>query len=153
MILNIRKLCVGAKSVEDLAEWQAGRLKDVGSIGHTTRMWPKRVEEILETGGSLYWVINRVMRARQRIIGFEETFGPGGGNGVEDSVEPVESTKPKCRIVLDPEIVLTEPWPHRPFQGWRYLKADEAPPDLPEGATLGDLPDDLAITLREIGVV
>ena len=153
MALNIRKLCVGATSVDDLAKWQAGRLKAVGSIGHTTRMWPKRKEEVLETGGSLYWVINRVMRARQRIIGFEETYGPGGGNGVEDSVDPGEAVKPKCRIVLDPEIVLTEPWPHRPFQGWRYLKSEDAPPDLAAGTTPDDLPADLAVALREMGVV
>jgi len=153
MILNIRKLCVGAESVDDLAKWQADRLKAVGSIGHTTRMWPKRREEVLETGGSIYWVINRVMRARQRIIGFEETFGPGGGNGVEDSVDPGEAVKPKCRIVLDPEIVLTEPWPHRPFQGWRYLKSEDAPPDLPAGTTPDDLPVDLAVALRDMGVV
>ena len=29
-------------------------------------------------------------------------------------------------IVLDPELILTTQVPRRPFQGWRYLKAEDA---------------------------
>ncbi len=138
MPLHIRKLCVGADTVEDLKEWQDGRLAQLGSIGHVTRMWPKRQDEVLE-GGSLYWIIKGVMRVRQRIIGFEEW----PADDPED--------KPKCRLVLDPELVLTEPWPHRPFQGWRYLKPEEAPPDLGARDDGEGMPAELAAELRAIG--
>jgi len=33
--------------------------------------------------------------------------------------------------VLDPELILVEPRPQKPFQGWRYLAPEAAPPDLP----------------------
>ena len=51
----------------------------MGSIGHVTRMWPRRVAEVLD-GGSLYWIIKGVMRVRQEITGFEEwpSEDPGG---------------------------------------------------------------------------
>lgn len=138
MTLNIRKLCVGVETVEELQEWQDLRLAQMGSIGHVTRMWPKRQDEVLD-GGSLYWIIKGVMRVRQRIIGFQEWPGD----------DPEE--KPKCRLVLDPKLVLTDPWPHRPFQGWRYLKPEESPPDLGTRDGDGDMPPALAAELRAIG--
>ena len=138
MTLNIRKLCVGAESVDSLRDWQALRLKQMGSIGHVTRMWPRRVAEVLD-GGSLYWIIKGVMRVRQEITGFEEW----------PSEDPEE--KPKCRIILAPELVLTEPWPHRPFQGWRYLVPDEAPPDLGARSDNDDMPPELVAELRSLG--
>ncbi len=138
MVLSIRKLCVGAESVDSLREWQDERLRLNGSVGHVTRMWPKRREEVLD-GGSLYWIIKGVMRVRQQIIGFEE-WPP------EDPED-----KPKCRLVLDPDLVLTEPWPHRPFQGWRYLKPEEAPPDLGSRHDKDDMPADMVAELRAMG--
>jgi hypothetical protein len=46
--------------------------------------------------------------------------------------------------------------PTRPFQGWRYLAADAAPPDIAasRGAdTLDDLPEALRRDLRELGLL
>jgi hypothetical protein len=61
--VHIVKLCVGADSVEDLAEWQIGQIKRAKKEKRKivapvcgTRMWPKRVDDVLK-GGSLYWVI------------------------------------------------------------------------------------------------
>ena len=139
MALHIRKLCVGAESVEDLQVWQDQRLRQRGSIGHVTRMWPRRMEEVLD-GGSLYWIIKGVMRVRQRILAFEEWPGEEPGS------------KPKCRLVLEPQLILTDPWPHRPFQGWRYLKPEEAPPDLGDDTKDGQMPSSLAAELRQLGV-
>lgn len=58
MTIHIVKLCVGADSVEDLAEWQIGQLRRARKAkanaihphqkSHPvcgTRMWPKRLED------------------------------------------------------------------------------------------------------------
>ena len=67
MPLHIIKLAVGCESVKELKGWVAERMQTARKKGlplhhiHTTRMTPKRVEELL-AGGSLYWVI----RAKSR---------------------------------------------------------------------------------------
>lgn len=138
--LNIIKLCVGAESVEDLADWHRAHAHvwAPGTTEHVTRMWPKRDEELLK-GGSLYWVIKGVVQARQRLLGLAERRG---GDGIL-----------RCALVLDAEIIRTENALRRPFQGWRYLDGDEAPRDLPKGRAMDDaLPPELAQALAEIGL-
>ena len=76
---------------------------------------PTRKEEVLD-GGSLYWIIRRFIRVRQRIIGLEAVVGDDG--------------IPRCDLILDPELIRTEPQPRRPHQGWRYLNPADAPKDL-----------------------
>jgi len=52
------------------------------------------------------------------------------------------------------KLILTQTAPRRPFQGWRYLAADDTPKDLPkmrEGDD--DLPADLMAELAEIGIL
>lgn len=140
MALNILKLCVGADSVEDLTQWQTEHrhLWTAGTAEHITRMWPKRESEILD-GGSLFWVIKGQILARQRILGLEARQG---ADGIE-----------RCALVLDLEVIRTEPAARRPFQGWRYLAPEESPRDLPKGRVLDDaLPPALALALAEIGL-
>jgi hypothetical protein len=54
MPLHLIKLCVGCDSVEDLQDWIREKLKDRKKRGlprehvHTTRMVPKRAEELLD---------------------------------------------------------------------------------------------------------
>jgi hypothetical protein len=137
--LHLIKLCVGADSVEDLVDWQASP-RAHGPDGlprHVTRMWPKRADELLD-GGSLYWVIRGVLQARQRILRLDEV---DRGDGIA-----------RCALVLDPEVVRTEARPRRPFQGWRYLTADDVPPDLAAGREGEGLPPKLESMLSEIGV-
>ncbi len=142
MTIHIVKLCVGADSVEDLAEWQAGQLKRLKKAKAKivapvcgTRMWPKRVEDVL-AGGSLYWVIKGVVSVRQRIVAIDDVTDDHGQ---------------RCGLYLDPELVRTTPQPRRAFQGWRYLEPKDAPADL--GALQGgaDLPEDLRRKLVELG--
>ena len=138
--LHLLKLCVGTDGPEELAAWHAKRRRETGRdhAVRVTRMWPRRAEELLQ-GGSLYWVMRGVIRARQTIIGFHERRG-------EDGIM-------RCEIRLENQIVLTETAPRRAFQGWRYLKGEDAPRDLPQGATLQDaLPQALSLALGEIGV-
>jgi hypothetical protein len=72
MPLHLIKLCVGCDSVKDLQEWIRERLKDRKKRGlprehvHTTRMVPKRADELLD-GGSLFWVIRGEVLCRQRL--------------------------------------------------------------------------------------
>lgn len=140
MALNILKLCVGAESVEDLQNWhdQHCGIWSKGTSEHITRMWPKREAEVLD-GGSLYWVIKGIILARQRILALEPRRGL---DGIE-----------RCALVMDAQVIRTEPAPRRPFQGWRYLDPAEAPRDLPKGRAKDDkLPPDLARALADIGL-
>jgi hypothetical protein len=138
--LHLVKLCVGAERVEDLALWQS-TAEAKGPDGlpcHITRMWPKRADEVL-AGGSLYWVFKGALLARQRILRLDEVVGRDG--------------IARCAIVLDPAIVRVAAVPKRPFQGWRYLKASEAPPDLPKARGGDDrLPPTLEAALAELGL-
>ncbi|HRO04216.1 MAG TPA: DUF1489 domain-containing protein, partial [Terricaulis sp.] len=112
MTIHIVKLCVGADSVEDLAEWQIEQIKRAKKAKAKivapvcgTRMWPKRMEEVLK-GGSLYWVIKGVISVRQSIIAIDHVTDNHG---------------PRCGIYLDAHLHRTTPQPRRAFQGWRYL--------------------------------
>lgn len=143
MTLHLIKLCVGIDTVEELEAYRAQRSKEQGARGepvrsvHVTRMFPKQAEKLLD-GGSLYWVIKRVIQCRQRILSLDEIVG-------EDGIR-------RCAIVMDPEIIRTAPAARRPFQGWRYLKTDEAPMDISDPAAGGEsLPPDLRRKLIEIG--
>ncbi len=145
MALHLIKLCVGAESIDDLRDWVARKAQTAVAAGlephsyHTTRMVPKRVEELLD-GGSLYWVIKGQVQARQRLTGIE-TFTDGEGIG-------------RCNLILSPEVVETAYQPRRAFQGWRYLLDNEAPRDLAAlGADTAELPLELRRELAELGLL
>jgi len=133
MPLHLIKLCVGIDSVEDLRAWRAQRAAQGHRSVAPTRQTPKRAADLLE-GGSLYWVIKGSILVRQAI---------------SEIVTLEEGTQP-CKIYLAPELIETAPQPRRPFQGWRYLEAADAPPDL-STAEGEDMPQDLARQLRELG--
>ena len=143
MPLNIIKLCVGCDSIEDLEEWIEFRLDEKRRAGqpveqtHTTRMVPKRVEEL--EGGSLYWVIKGSVQCRQRLLGIRPFTD---GEGIS-----------RCHLVLEPQVVRTDWQPRRAFQGWRYLTAKDAPRDLPAGADVAALPPNLRRDLAELGLL
>ena len=139
--LHLIKLSVGSESVESMEDWQKNRSTQRinGHYFHLTRMWPKREAE-LTNGGSIYWVVKGFVQARQRILNLEEVIG-------DDGIR-------RCAIVLEPGLIRTTIAPKRPFQGWRYLKAEDAPADLGEARQNDDaLPPDLAGALAEIGVL
>jgi hypothetical protein len=132
-MLHLLKLCVGCDSIEDLAQWQKGR----SPLEHWTRNHPKRAEEIL-AGGSLYWVIKGQVRVRQRIMKLDHRENEEGG---------------WCAIVLGRKLTRVRPSFHRPFQGWRYLEAKDAPPDIVKGQAADELPEKLAAELRALGLL
>jgi len=143
--LHLVKLCVGTDSIEDLRQWQSQRTAERLARGedprprHVTRMWPRRDAELL-AGGSLYWVIRGVIRVRQKIADLQEVRG-------EDGIR-------RCAIILEPALIPVAPRPRAAFQGWRYLVAKDAPPDI--GAAPGeapDLPPGLREALSKFGVL
>ncbi len=139
--INLIKLSVGSESVQTLTVWQqTGRARTVDGLPrHVTRMWPKRSDELLN-GGSIYWVIKGLVQCRQRILRLDEVIGSDGIR--------------RCGIVFEPEIIRTQSSRKRPFQGWRYLRHEDAPPDLPMGRECEDvLPVELNRALAEIGVL
>ena len=137
MALHLIKLCVGCDSIDDLAQWQAERLRRGEDVGHTTRMFPKRRDELL-AGGSLYWVIRGHIQVRQPVLDLKTVIG---GDGIE-----------RCRIVLGSELAPVRPTPRRAFQGWRYLKAEDAPPDL-GGTSAEDVPEAMRQELLRLGLI
>jgi hypothetical protein len=143
--LHLIKLCVGAEAVDDLIDWQKRLTARRHASGldprpcHVTRMWPKRAEELLD-GGSLYWVFKGAVLARQSIEDLVEVTG-------EDGIR-------RCEIVLSPKVVHVETRPRRPFQGWRYLTALDAPPDITRRKdSRANIPPDLALALDGLGVI
>ena len=145
MPLHLIKLSVGATSVKDLKDWIAERVRQAKAKGqpgrhvHVTRMTPKREEELLD-GGSIYWVIKGEIAAREKLLGIEP-FRDSEGIG-------------RCRLIMEPKLIPVSPRPMRPFQGWRYLNAKDAPPDLGKAAEgVAAMPEPMRRELRELGLL
>jgi hypothetical protein len=148
MTVHLIKLCVGVDSVEHLARLQAARLEKARrenpkarpTLRHVTRSTPRRAEELLG-GGSLYWVIRGAIRVRQRVVAIETAAKADG--------------TPACGLVLDAELVATEPRLFRAFQGWRYLDAGGAPADAGRVRSMAGeaLPPEMAAELRVLGLL
>ena len=146
MTLNLIKLCVGVEDIDHLINVHRARINAARSNGepevlrHVTRSTPRRAAEVLD-GGSLYWVIRRVIAVRQPIIGLE-------------SIER-EDGRPACAIILANQYIRTVPRRSRAFQGWRYFSKEDAPADLDqEQASIeNDLPSEMAAELRELGLL
>lgn len=145
MTIHLIKLAVGVESVEHLAALQSGRLSEARAqarepvLRHVTRSRPQRADEVVD-GGSLYWVIKRVIQVRQRIVDLQSAVKADG--------------RPACALILDPGLVRTRPRAHRPFQGWRYLRPEDAPPDGGPGiGGVNALPNEMVQELRRLGLL
>lgn len=143
MALHMIKLAVGVDDLAHMKSLQAARRKQrrqkPGSPHWVyTRNTPRRSEELL-AGGSLYWVIRGVIRCRQELVGFEEDFDK-------------EEARKYCKIKVKRTIVRTAPRACRAFQGWRYFKPEDAPPDIAAGDS-GDMPEEMAAELKRLGLL
>lgn len=143
MSLHLIKLCVGVDTVADLVDWIAENAVHHRRLGrsyeqiHTTRMTPRRADEILP-GGSLYWVVKGHVACRQRLLDIRP-FTDDAGIG-------------RCRLVLDQDVLKVVPRPCRPFQGWRYLAQKDVPADLGSG-DIGEMPDAMRRELAGLGLL
>ena len=145
MSLHLIKLCVGCDSIQDQLDWMEQRRREKRAAGqaldhyHVTRMMPQRAEALLG-GGSLYWIIKGNVQCRQAVTGLVPVTGADGIS--------------RCKIVLGDDLIPTQWQPRRPFQGWRYLKNEDAPRDLGMGANaLNDMPDAMRKELLELGLL
>ncbi len=141
MPLNIIKLAVGIDDVEHLAERQKRFKNSRGNFQHRTRMMPSRASEILP-GGSMYWVIKRLIQVRQPIVAFHQ--------------EKDDNGRAFCMIEMEPKHFIVDATAKRPFQGWRYLKAEDAPADVRHGGKVyidPKMPADMKDELRRLGLL
>ena len=147
MTIHMIKLCVGVEAVEQLAAYQKQRAEENLALGlppytkHMTRNFPKRADQIMAEGGSLYWVIRREIRVRQRFHAIEEAVDAEG--------------KRCCALIFEPELVRVVPRSCRPFQGWRYLEGKDAPQDLSGNAVdeTEEMPNEMRRELRALGLI
>lgn len=107
MTVNLIKLAVGIDSFSHLQQRQAARLSEAAGsseprLRHLTRSTPRRADEILD-GGSIYWVIKRSIRARQRIVDIDKTVNHKGMS--------------RCALILDPNLCRSGHDPAGPFRG------------------------------------
>jgi len=141
--LHLIKLCVGVSHLSELQAFQRERVGQKNpytgrvELVHITRHMPKRADELL-AGGSLYWVISGFIVARQKLLAFRPVTADG---------------KPHCAIVYDDALIPVEPRPRRPFQGWRYFEAKDAPPDSVGAPGGEDLPPEMQRELSKLGLL
>ncbi len=144
-MLHMIKMAAGIRTVGELYERQAFMIASAKASGMgaihmpVTRFRPKRADEILD-GGSLFWVFNKRVQLRQKIVEFRE-------------VETSDGIK-KCGIVLEPPLINVELLPRKAFQGWRYLTAEEAPQDFGSSPRFFDnIPVEMRMDLQELCLI
>ena len=146
MPLHLIKLSVGTDSIADLQGWIDDKIKAQKKRGvkkperiHTTRMVPKRADE-LKDGGSIYWVIKGQIMCRETILDVRPFTDKDGIH--------------RCKLVLDPQCIPVEPRPRSAFQGWRYLDEKDAPRDMSKlGKGALDMPEELRRELMALGLL
>jgi hypothetical protein len=138
-MIHLIKLAVGIRDIAHLRGAQHARAEASGDLT-VRRAYTRNKPVRADAGeGSLYWVIQGVIRCRQKLLGFETEHDAEG--------------RRYCLFRLDPELIPVAPTRKAPFQGWRYLEPAAAPPDLVLGAD-GELPpDEMLRELRGLGLI
>ena len=144
MSVNLFKTAAGLQEIDQLiARQDPNTFKYNGTYATWayTRYAPKRAAEILESGGSIYWILKNRIQVRQKILGFEM---------VEDAGDTW------CKIVVEPRLYKTLSTPKKAIQGWRYLEGKSVPADrgvYSSGAEEGEPPAEMADELRKLGLL
>ena len=145
MRINLLKTAAGLQEIDQLIERQRGNRMTYHGKKATyayTRYKPTRGDEILETGGSIYWILKNRIQVRQKILGFEMVDDPEGT---------------WYQIVVDPQLYQTLSQPKKAIQGWRYLDEKDAPRD--RGPYIGanpaedEPPVEMAEELKRLGLL
>ena len=134
MTVHLKKLAVGISSIENLKDRQSFIFDTYGEIINFTRNKPKRVDELIE-GGSLYWIINRKVFVRQKILEIKSFV--------------LEDGKKSAGIVLQNKLIRVRPVSMKPFQGWRYYQKSDVPPDIDDD----NFSDENNVELSKLGFI
>lgn len=143
MSVHLLKPALGIQDLYEFAVRQKARWMDHdGRLVYPvwTSRKPQRAEELLD-GGSLYWIVKKQILCRQAVL----DIIPYQQEGDE---------KPSYLILCSPDLVRTQSVKKKPFQGWRYLEAENAPAD--QGVLRVDdqpPPPALEKILREAGLI
>ena len=141
-MIHLLKPALGCASPREIYERQqprAFRFEGQEAVWAYTKRKPVREAELL-AGGALYWVIQNRIACRQSFIGL--------GEGLFDDGSPY------TKLILTSEIVLTHPLPYKSFQGWRYLKPENAPADLYAFDPVAEEPpEEMAAELKSLGLL
>ena len=138
MSYNLKKIAVGIKTIERLKIRQQMLFENYGAIIHSTRNMPKQKANLIKTG-SMYWIIQRNVLVRQKILDIKSVIRSDGSKG--------------CEIELDKDLIKVIPTPMKPFQGWRYYMDEDIPPDLninDDGSE--EIPDEVNSELIKLGL-
>ena len=141
MTIHLLRMAVGINSIAELINLQKRRRQTNpdSKLFNTTRNVPKRLDELLD-GGSIYWVVKRLIRVRQEIISVSQEINNEG--------------KKYCLIEINPKLIKVEPRTQKPFQGWRYLNTEDAPGDIElRSSPEAELPEEMLIELKELGLM
>ena len=142
MALHIVKVAAGISSLNRLKEIVAQYSYDDPDLGPimpmSSRNRPQRPE--VTDGGSVYWIIKGKIVARATIVAIRDEERVDGRKG--------------CQICVAPKVIQTVPFLKRGFQGWRYLKPEDAPADMITGdGEEGSGSAELAAELQELGLL
>lgn len=144
MPVNLIKTAAGLQEIDQLIARQAPNIFKYHGTHATwayTRYSPKRAAEILESGGSIYWIFKNRIQVRQKILGF---------------VVVEEDNDTWCKIVVEPRLYKTLSTPKKAIQGWRYLEGKSVPADrgvYTSGSEDGEPPQEMADELRKLGLL
>ena len=143
MTMNLLKIAAGVTTLAELNErFEARGIYDpeLGFVVPVfTRNVPRQKDELLD-GGSIYWIIKGHIQLRSEIIDLSE--------GEDDE------GRRYCQISVSPKLQMVVPTKRRGFQGWRYLKENDAPPDVTvEAGNIGDQDVEMAAELKELGLL
>jgi hypothetical protein len=145
MPINMIKTAAGLTDIDQLVVRQSGgktRYKGQAATYAYTRYAPKQAEEIVSSGGSIYWILKSRIQVRQKILGFEMAEEDDGSRW--------------CKIMVDPQLYKTIAQPHRAIQGWRYLAEKDTPKDRGPytfGSQDDEPPEEMAEELRKAGLL
>ena len=132
--LSLTKIAFGCESFDYLRARLQDRIDRGENILLTTRYKPKRADELV--GGSLFWICQHRFGLRQPLIGFEDADGG------------------RIAIVLAPVLIEVEPRLRRAHQGWRYIRAADAPHDIAADIDAeGCIPAGLHADLAALGLL
>lgn len=145
MTVNLLKTAAGLQDIDQLIARQADHKIKFGGknvVYAYTRYMPKRGQEIIDSGGSIYWILKNRIQVRQKVLGFNMVTEADGFEW--------------CQIVLEPRLYQTMAVQKRAIQGWRYMEGKDVPRDrgvYSSGSEDGEPPAEMAEELRKLGLL